>query len=78
MDKEATSAWMNGVHFSKLEVISSSFEGNKGTVEFKAYYKMVDGPEEIHHEISKFRKQSGIWYFRDGRVIAPPPPQTTN
>ena len=74
MDKESTAAWMNGATFSKLEVLASSAEGNKGSVEFKAYFKMNDGPEEIHHEFSKFRKHAGTWYFRDGRVMPPPEP----
>lgn len=77
MDKDSTEAWMNGATFSKLDVLSSSQEGNKGTVEFKAYFRMGEGAEEIHHEISKFRKHAGIWYFRDGRVMAPPPPATS-
>lgn len=72
MDREGTKAWMDGAEFTKLEVLNSSFEGNKGTVEFKAYFKMADAPAEIHHEISKFRKQGGVWFFRDGKVIPPP------
>jgi SEC-C motif-containing protein len=68
MDKESTRAWMNDAQFSKLEVLASLSEGNKGSVEFKAYYRMND-QDHIHHEFSKFRKQSGVWYFRDGRVI---------
>lgn len=71
-DRAATQAWMDGAEFSKLEVLKSSQDGNKGMVEFKAYFTM-DGKSEVHHEISKFRKQAGVWYFRDGKVILPPP-----
>ncbi len=79
VDKESTAAWMNGASFIRLEVIQSSSEGNKGSVEFKAYYRMADGPEVIHHEFSKFRKHAGIWYFRDGKVVpVEPPASTTN
>jgi SEC-C motif domain protein len=67
-DRESTKAWMDGAQFTKLEVLKSSMDGNKGMVEFKAYFTM-EGKPEIHHEISKFRKQSGIWYFRDGKVL---------
>lgn len=70
-DRKSTSDWMNGATFTKLEVLKSSTEGNKGIVEFKAHYRMAD-QDEIHHEISKFRKQGGVWYFRDGRVVLPP------
>lgn len=69
MDTAGTEEWMKGAEFTKLDVISSSNEGNKGTVEFKAHFKM-NGADHVHHEVSKFRKQSGTWYFRDGRVIA--------
>lgn len=72
MDPEGTAEWMNGAEFTKLEVLKSSQEGNKGMVEFKAHYRM-NGVDEIHHEISKFRKQAGVWYFRDGKVMPPPP-----
>ena len=71
MDTSATLEWMNGAEFTKLEVLASKDEGNKGVVEFKAYFKM-NGADEVHHEISKFRKQAGSWYFRDGKVMPPP------
>lgn len=68
MDIESTRAWMNDAEFLKLEVLSSTNEGNKGNVEFKAYYRM-NGQDHVHHEFSKFRKHGGIWYFRDGRIV---------
>ena len=72
MDLASTKEWMNGAEFKKLEVLAATDEGNKGTVEFKAHFTM-NGIDEIHHEVSKFRKQAGVWYFRDGRIIPPPP-----
>ena len=74
MDRASTEQWMNDSVFTKLDVLRATDEGNKGTVEFKAYFKMNDN-DEVHHEISKFRKQAGTWYFRDGKVIPPPPPK---
>lgn len=74
MDRASTEQWMNNSEFSKLDVMRATNEGNKGTVEFKAYFKM-NGVDEIHHEISKFRKHAGTWYFRDGKVVPPPPPK---
>lgn len=68
-DREATAAWMNGSRFTKLEVLRATNEGNKGTVEFKAHFEPEGGEAQIHHEVSKFRKQAGVWYFRDGRVL---------
>jgi len=73
MDVEASREWAESSEFVRLEVLQSSSEGNKGAVEFKAHFKTADGQTHVHHEFSKFRKQAGIWYFRDGRVVAPPP-----
>lgn len=69
IDFRANSEWAKQSDFYKLEIIQSGEEGNKGSVEFKAYFRnKSDGSEHVHHEFSRFRKQSGRWYFRDGRV----------
>jgi SEC-C motif domain protein len=75
-DRDATQNWSDKAEFVGLEIIRSQFEGNKGLVEFKARYKMIENPEEgvkdfVHHEISKFRKQNGVWYFREGKILPP-------
>ena len=73
LDLEASREWAEGAEFTKLEILRSTDEGNKGIVEFKAHFKLLkDGSEQVHHELSKFRKQAGVWYFRDGRVIPNP------
>lgn len=65
--------WANAVQFTKLEILSASEDGNKGIVEFKAHFTAKTEAQEeqslTHHEISKFRKQQGLWYFRDGKVL---------
>ncbi len=66
-DMKANEEWANSSKFLKLEVLKSSQEGNKGMVEFKAWFKVGEGPEQLHHEVSKFRKQAGVWYFKDGK-----------
>lgn len=68
-DLKANEEWALSSQFLKLEVIQASQEGNKGQVEFKAWFKTGDGPEQIHHEFAKFRKQAGVWYFKDGRTV---------
>jgi SEC-C motif-containing protein len=70
INHQANQEWSENSEFTKLIVISASEEKIKATVEFKAYYQTRDGAEHIHHEISKFRKHSGVWYFRDGKVVA--------
>lgn len=68
-DHEATREWMNGSAFTGLEVLGASEEGNKGVVEFVARFRRGGGPEQKHHERSRFRKQGGRWFFRDGKMV---------
>lgn len=68
-DNEGNKSWAESVQLQRLEIIRSEESGNKAIVEFKAYFKnLSDDSEHVHHEISKFRKQGGIWYFREGKV----------
>lgn len=70
IDWKANQEWSETSRFVKLEVLKSTDEGNKGTVEFKAHFIPQGSSEpQVHHELSKFRKQSGKWYFRDGKVL---------
>ncbi len=69
-DMAANEAWAQAVKFEKLEVLKASEDKNKGLVEFKAYYTDIKtGQNHTHHEISKFRQQAGVWYYREGRLI---------
>ena len=73
IDRVSNKQWAEKAHFKKLEVLSSKEDGNKGVVEFKAYFSIEGVPEEqTHHEVSTFRKQKGRWYFRAGRIIEAP------
>ncbi len=67
-DRKSNQEWADQAHFSKLEILKSSNEGNKGIVEFKAHFKIND-TETIHHEIASFRKQAQVWYFRDATIV---------
>lgn len=66
-DHEGNREWAEKVTLTRLEILHSEESGTKALVEFKAYFQ-EDQNECTHHEISKFRKQSGIWYFREGKV----------
>ena len=73
VSREAVEAWMNEAEFLGLEILKQFDEGNKGLVEFIATYREagpadVERPERRHHEVSRFRKQAGRWYFRQGKV----------
>lgn len=67
-NQEANREWAESADFTSLEILRAEESGNKGIVEFKANYT-VDGEEYLHHEVSTFRKQSGQWYFKTGKVI---------
>jgi SEC-C motif-containing protein len=66
-DHEGNRQWAERVNLIRLEILRAEENGNKAVVEFKAYFKEGD-TELVHHETSKFRKQAGIWYFREGKV----------
>jgi SEC-C motif-containing protein len=38
-------------------------------VEFKAYYRDGNG-RGVLHEVSRFARESGRWYYLDGEVLA--------
>ncbi|MBW9256183.1 MAG: YchJ family protein [Candidatus Thiodiazotropha sp. (ex. Lucinisca nassula)] len=72
-DVNATRRWAESSEWLKLEVVDSSAGGaddEQGSVEFIATYK-EQGMIRPHHEISRFSKQDGNWYFVDGELVAP-------
>jgi SEC-C motif-containing protein len=69
-----TDLWVNyqstadSIQWIGLEVMSASQGGVKdktGKVEFKASY-IQDGERAMHHELSRFRRSGGDWYYVDG------------
>ena len=55
-----------------LEVVNSSENGDKGTVEFSLRFRRrdLDGQELTQHEVSNFRRSDGHWLYVDGKVTA--------
>lgn len=68
-DEKSSREWMDTCTFTGLEIVRASEDGNKGVVEFKASYTDAEGKPLVHHEVSKFRKQAGTWYFREGKIL---------
>jgi len=61
-----------GMVWRRLDILSTSGGGpfdNAGTVEFKAYYRH-GGERGILHEVSRFVRENGRWYYVDGDVLA--------
>lgn len=58
------------VDWQRLEIISSSQEGAKGTVEFKAWFYELpnSGALECMHEISEFIRIKSCWFYVAGRA----------
>ncbi|HBA66981.1 MAG TPA: hypothetical protein DCZ48_12550 [Methylococcaceae bacterium] len=56
--------------WTKLEIVNVKKGGKndaKGLVEFKAYFKL-DDEDQVMHELSRFKKSGGRWYYLDGLV----------
>ncbi len=48
----------------RLEVLSKAQNGDKGLVEFNAYYlDDDDATEQVHHERSIFHRVGGKWFY---------------
>ena len=50
-----------------IDVKKGAIIDSKGLVEFKAYYEL-DGEPQVMHELSRFKKTGGRWYYLDGLV----------
>ena len=52
-----------------LEIIQAETRGEMGQVEFKATFSETpDGPDVIHHELSRFHRIKGNWLYVEGKV----------
>jgi SEC-C motif-containing protein len=54
--------------WQKLVILHTKKGGvndDKGRVEFNAFY-VQDGEDRLIHEISRFKKISGRWFYMDG------------
>ncbi len=67
-DVAATRRWAENADWLGLEIRSTRDGGendDEGEVEFIVNYR-EDGVVRHHHEISRFKKQAGRWYYVDG------------
>lgn len=54
--------------WQSLKIIHTRQEDNWAMVEFEATYVDTKGGELVHHELSRFVRVSGSWYYIDGKV----------
>jgi SEC-C motif-containing protein len=70
IDIEANRRWAETTRWKGLEILETTQGGiddEVGTVEFKATFETDEGLQ-VHHELSEFRKQDGVWHFSDGKT----------
>jgi SEC-C motif-containing protein len=56
----------------KLEVLARQQSGDKGWVEFKAWYRDGGAKEQVMHEKSVFQRTGGRWLYGGGEVTVSP------
>ena len=69
-DREVASSWSSRADWAGFELLATAGGGaddDAGSVEFVAHYT-IDGQERAHHELARFAKVDGRWYFVDGVV----------
>lgn len=53
-----------------LEIVKSAQSGHTGTVEFIARFEDELGQHGVHHEVSRFVRETGQWFYIDGQIIS--------
>ncbi|MCB1855952.1 MAG: SEC-C domain-containing protein [Pseudomonadales bacterium] len=56
----------------RLEILAKAQQGDKGWVEFNAWYRGTDGSEQVLHEKSVFQRHAGRWLYVGGEVSDKP------
>jgi SEC-C motif-containing protein len=61
-----------------LDIRSQKLGGNgrRARVEFIARFREDGGMVQAQHEVSRFVREDGRWYYVDGEFPAPPTPYT--
>ena len=69
LDRKSIREWSEGAEWLGLEILNSTGgEGDKlGQVEFIAKFRQ-DEVDHSHHEVSRFKKKDGKWFYVDGKV----------
>lgn len=74
-DQVSALEWSAQVKWLGLAIVSTKIEKELGFVEFIANYQ-VDNKKCTMHELSKFKKIEGVWYYVDGKILNDPPTAT--
>jgi SEC-C motif-containing protein len=74
-DHKGTREWAESAQWEGLEIVAArngSAGDASGEVEFIARFR-EQGARKEHHELALFKKDQGVWFFTDGRFVAPKP-----
>lgn len=52
-----------------LDVVARKTTGDAATVEFIARFRVGGGSAQRLHEVSRFLREEGVWYYVDGDII---------
>jgi len=67
-DREVLQNTIANTHWNRLKVIATSLQSpKKGEVEFVVFYGST--AQEQMHELSRFVKENGRWYYLDGEML---------
>jgi SEC-C motif-containing protein len=68
LDPEGVKTWAMESEWLGLEILAKDkglAKDQDGVVEFRCRF-MLKNAEQVHHEISTFKKENGEWFFVDG------------
>ena len=65
-DVDEMQAWGESNTWLGLEIVRKV---GLSVVEFKARFLDADGQEQLHHEISEFKKRQNRWYYVTGEFV---------
>lgn len=71
IDVKETKNWSEKSKWLGLKILSTEKGGindDEGTVEFEAVYEM-DRLRDNHHEVAKFKKLGGRWFYDEGVIV---------
>jgi SEC-C motif-containing protein len=74
-DEKGIRDWSLKSQWHGLEILACTGGGaddKQATVEFTAHFTQ-NGVRQQHHEVGRFVKQRGKWFYEDGEIIKPQP-----
>ena len=58
----------DSLRWTGLDILNAEQKGDNAKVEFKATFTDGAGKPHLHHEISLFHREQGVWLYYDGKV----------